>query len=80
MSKESNRDEMMKDINVQREIEYCQNYEKIEELCPRVGTSVRECNPVFCLVFYPSTWGVLEERFEHEVFVLMSLLLDPESI
>ena len=51
--KESNRDEMMKDINIQREVEYCQKNEKIEDLCPRVCTSIRECNPVFCLVFYP---------------------------
>ena len=48
---------MMKNINVQHKVEYCQKYEKIQELCPGVCTSVRECNPVFCLAFYPSMWG-----------------------
>ena len=47
----------MKNINVQHKAEYCQKYEKIEDLCPCVSTSIRECNPVFCLVFYPGTWG-----------------------
>ena len=46
----------MKNINVQRKVEYCQKYEKIEDLCPWVCTSVRECNPVLCSVFYPGTW------------------------
>ena len=40
--KESNVYDVMKNINVQREVEYRQIYEKIEERCPRVCTSVRE--------------------------------------
>ena len=55
--KELNCDEMMKNINIQNEIDYCQNYEKIEDLCPHICMSIRECNPVFCLVFYPGMWG-----------------------
>ena len=46
----------MKNINVQRKVEYCQKYEKIEDLGPRVCTSVREHNPVFCLILFPGTW------------------------
>ena len=53
--KESNGDEVMKYINVQREVEYCQKNEKIEDLCPRVCMFIRELYPVFCLVFYPGT-------------------------
>ena len=68
MLKESNRDEMMKNVNVQREVEYCQNNEKIEDLCPRVCTSIRERNPIFCLIFYPGTWDrwmiVLKTMFD----------------
>ena len=56
MLKESNGDQMMKDINVQCEVEYCQEYELIEDLCPPVCTSVRERNPVFCLIYCPGTW------------------------
>ena len=56
MLKESNRDKVMKNINVQREVEYCQKYEKIEDLSPHVCTSIREHDPVFCLIFYPGTW------------------------
>ena len=41
MLKESNRDKMMKKINVQREVECCQKYEKIEDLCPCVGVTGR---------------------------------------
>ena len=47
----------MKNENVQHKVEYCQKNEKIEDLCPRVGMSIRELNPAFCLVFYPGTWG-----------------------
>ena len=56
MLKESNCNKMMKNVNVQRKVEYCQKYEKIEDLCPHVCMSVRECNPVFCLVFFPGAW------------------------
>ena len=56
MLKESNCDQMMKNINVQREVEYWQKYEKIEDLSPHVCMSVRERNPVFCLIFYPGMW------------------------
>ena len=65
MLKESNSDEVMKNVNVQHKVEYCQNYEKIEDLCPRVCTSVRELDPVFCLIFYPGTsgfWNILNTR------------------
>ena len=48
---------MMKNINVQCKVDDYQKNEKIEDQCPRVGTSVRECNPVFCLTFYPGMWG-----------------------
>ena len=47
---------MTKNVNVQHEVEYCQKNEKIEDLSPCVCTSVRECNPIFCLVFCSSTW------------------------
>ena len=67
MLKESNCDEMMKNINVQHKVEHYQKYEKIEDLSPRVCTSVRECNPVCCLVFFPSTWrfwkNILNTRY-----------------
>ena len=56
MLKELNRDEMMKNIDVQREVDHYQKYEKIEDLCPCVCTSIRECNAVFCLVYNPGTW------------------------
>ena len=44
--KESNGDEVMKNVNVQHEVEYCQNNEKIGDLCPPVCMSVRERNPL----------------------------------
>ena len=77
MLKESNRDEMMKNKNVQCEVEYCQNNEKIEDLSPRVSTSIRDCNPVFCLVFLPGTWrfwkNILKTRWDISCFILWSL-------
>ena len=77
MQKESNGDEMMKNVNIQDEIEYCQNNEKIEDLGPRVGTSVGECNSLICLVFYPGTWkvcrSILSTRYSISCFDLWSL-------
>ena len=70
---------MMKNVNVQREVEYCQKYEKIEDLCPRVCTSIRE-QPCFVLCVLPWHVGVLEDHLGHEAFVLVFLLLDLESI
>ena len=74
--KESNRDEMMKNINVQCKVEYCQKNEKIEELYPQVCTSVRECNPVFCCVVYPALrrfWvNVLDMRCDASCFCFLS--------
>ena len=55
-SKESNVKDVMKNINVQREVEYRPKYEKIEDLCPHVCTSVRERSPVFCLIVSTGTW------------------------
>ena len=46
----------MKNINVQRKVEYCQNYKKIEDLCPPVCTSIRECNSLLCPIYFPGTW------------------------
>ena len=53
--KESNVDDVMKNVNVQYEIEYCQNNEKIEDLSPPVCMSIRERNPAYCPVLYPGT-------------------------
>ena len=47
---------MMKNVNIQHKVEYYQKNEKNEDLCPRFCTSIRECNPVFCLVVHPGTW------------------------
>ena len=72
MLKESNCDKVMKNVNIQREVEYCQKNEKIEDLCPHVCMSIREFNPVFCLVFNPGTWGfwgnVLGTRYSASCF------------
>ena len=77
MLKESNCDEMMKNINVQHKVEYCQKYEEIQDPCPHVCMSVRECNPIFCLVFYPGTWrvwkNILNTRWSTSCFDLWSL-------
>ena len=54
--KESNVDEIMKNVNVQREVDDYQKNEKIEDLYPHVGTSTGEDAPIICLVFGPGTW------------------------
>ena len=54
--KESKVNEMMKNINVQHEVDDYQKNEKIEDQCPRVCTSAREYALTICLIFGPDTW------------------------
>ena len=42
LSKELNVDEIMKNVNVQREVDDYQKYENIEDLGPCISTSVGE--------------------------------------
>ena len=47
---------MMKNENVHDEVRDYQKYDEIEDLCPRVCTSVRERVTLWCPVWYPGTW------------------------
>ena len=76
--KESNGDEVMKNKNVQHEVDYYQKNEKIEDQCPHVCTSVRECNPPDVPFVVPWHMGVLEDHFEHEAVWSVLLLLVPD--